>query len=77
MAIKLEKKNKTDFCPIIRIAEKLDDTDKEIFLEAINDKDFAAYSLVLQLRNNGIKISKDSVYNHRNSVCKCQVTDAA
>ena len=77
MAIKLDKKNKTDFCPIIRIAQKLDETDKEIFMEAINDKEFAAYSLVLQLRNNGIKIAKDSVYNHRNQICKCQVNDGA
>jgi hypothetical protein len=72
MAINLERKKMYgDECPIIRIANTLDEQDKNVFLEAVNDKDWPVNSLLPQLRNNGIKISKDSLYAHRKNECKC------
>lgn len=59
-------------CPIITIIEKLDAEDAKTVETAINDLDWSVNALVQQLRSNGIKISKDSLYAHRKKLCLCE-----
>jgi hypothetical protein len=78
MTIKLERKTLYgEECPVVRISKTLEKEDAEIFLEAINDKEWPVNSLVPQLRNNGIKIAKDSIYAHRKNECKCNLVTNA
>lgn len=60
-------------CKVTRTAQQLDDEDRKIFLDAINDSEtWSAYALDLELRKRGIVCTNDTIMMHRRGVCKCQ-----
>jgi hypothetical protein len=60
-------------CKVMRTAQHLDDEDRKIFLDAINDSEtWSAYALDIELRKRGIVCTNDTIMMHRRGVCKCR-----
>jgi hypothetical protein len=60
-------------CKVTRTAQKLDDEDRKIFLDAINDSEtWSAHALDIELRKRGIVCTNDTIMAHRRGVCRCQ-----
>jgi hypothetical protein len=60
-------------CKVMRTAQQLDDEDRKIFLDAINDSiNWSAYALDLELRKRGIVCTNDTIMMHRRGVCRCR-----
>lgn len=61
------------FCKVVKIWETLDDSDKEIYAEAINDwKTWPASTLARELRKRGLVISDNVILRHRDEMCACK-----
>jgi hypothetical protein len=62
-------------CKIVRIGEKLDDSDRTIYLDAVSDDEkWPALALERALRTRGISVSNDTILAHRRGVCCCGAT---
>ena len=60
-------------CKVIRIANRLDDEDRKVFLDAVADVEtWSAYKLDIELRKRGILCSNDTIIMHRKGACKCR-----
>jgi hypothetical protein len=60
-------------CKVMRTAQQLDDEDRKIFLDAINDSiNWSAYALDVELRKRGIVCTNDTIMMHRRGVCRCR-----
>jgi hypothetical protein len=65
------EKNKGS-CKVAAEAQKLSDSDKEIFLKAVADREnWPVKTLTRELRNLGIEISDSPITNHRSQGCAC------
>ena len=59
-------------CKVGQVAASLSDTDKDILLNAVMDKDnWPVKTLSRALGERGIQISDSPIYNHRNKSCSC------
>lgn len=59
-------------CKVGDVAATLSDTDKDILLKAVMDKDnWPVKTLSRALSERGIQISDSPIYNHRSKACAC------
>ena len=62
-----------DPCKVGRIFLMLDETDREIYRQAIEDDvTWSAIRLETELRSRGIMVSNDTILQHRRGVCACK-----
>lgn len=64
-------KNKSVYCKVADLAETLQDNDRTIFMEAVNDLSWGARTLSIALRNRGLSIADTTIGKHRNKGCAC------
>lgn len=72
--------NSTVGCPVVRIVEKIRQTDGDEtaarIQEVLENKHYASGKVLALLRRNGYKISKDSIQRHRHKGeiggCSCK-----
>jgi hypothetical protein len=73
MLLNLKSSTVEDGCKVSRTAQRLDDEDRKIFLDAIADEqNWSAYALDIELRKRGIVCTNDTIMMHRRGVCRCQ-----
>jgi len=58
-------------CKVRTIAETLNTTDKQIFLDACNSEEWSAVLLSRELRKRDIEISDRTIRTHRAKGCSC------
>lgn len=64
--------NKAQYCKIAIIEADLTDTDKKIFMDAVNNKDlWRARALSLELRKRGVDVADTTITKHRTKMCFC------
>lgn len=64
--------NKTVYCKIDQLAQTLEESDRKIFMAAIDDRDaWGARTLSTQLRNRGVDVADTTITKHRNHGCAC------
>ena len=70
------KPNKRTYaCRVAVVMESLDDADKKIFQDALDDEEtWTAYSLSVALTNRGVKIHDKPIRKHRDGICQCSKT---
>lgn len=61
-------------CPLIRIYEQLNDTDKKAFDSAMKNN-IPDSTLAYALRKEGFRIAEVSISQHRRGVCRCQTNN--
>ncbi len=60
-------------CKVVKIWETLDDSDKKIYAEAINNwTAWPSFALERELRKRGVTISNDAISRHRQEMCFCK-----
>ena len=65
-------KNRAVYCRIADLAAEMSETDKEIFLKAVEDKElWSANSLSTALRQRGVSVADTTIAKHRNRACAC------
>ena len=65
-------KNRSVYCRIADLAAEMSDTDKKIFMTAIEDKEaWSANSLSTALRQRGVSVADTTIAKHRNRACAC------
>jgi len=65
-------KNRSVYCRIADLAAEMSDTDKKIFMTAIEDKEaWSANSLSTALRQRGVSVADTTIAKHRNKACAC------
>lgn len=65
-------KNKAVFCRIADMAAEMKETDRAIFIEAIDDQDnWKANTLSIALRQRGISVADTTIAKHRKRACAC------
>lgn len=61
------------FCKVGRTYQALDESDRKIFRDAIEDVDsWSAIALERELRVNGVRVSNDTILQHRRGNCVCE-----
>lgn len=71
----LKPVSKVRTCKVRTLSEELSETDRAIFLDAVNDADtWSINALVVALRDRGLVITRDSIDRHRRGVCSCSRT---
>jgi len=61
-------------CKVARIAQQLDEADRQIYLDAIGDTEtWSAYALEIALKQRGISVSNDMLMLHRKGACRCRL----
>lgn len=65
-------KIKSVYCKIDQIAETLNEEDRAIFFEAIDDRDkWGARTLSNELRRRGVSVADTTITKHRDGGCAC------
>lgn len=65
-------KNRAVYCRIADLADSMTDADKNIFINAVDNKElWSANSLSTALRQRGISVADTTIAKHRNRVCAC------
>ena len=65
-------KNRAVYCRIADLAAEMSDTDKGIFMTAIEDREaWSANSLSTALRQRGVSVADTTISKHRNQACAC------
>lgn len=59
-------------CPMAKVLDAFDEQTRLVVEERLFDPDFAYSRLHKELRRAGIKISAESVGNHRKGLCVCR-----
>jgi len=72
---KLESSEASAGCPVSRIIAELDEVTAETFTRVLNSK-VSTITIHRELRNEGFKIARDSLSNHRNGHCRCRAVGA-
>lgn len=68
----LEPPIRVSTCRIRAIISELDETDVQIFVEAINDhKKWPHKTLESEIRKRGLKITERAIAQHRKQLCSC------
>ena len=65
---------KPTVCPVSLLIEKLPTADKKVFLDALANG-IPTHPLVYALREEGYKMSDNTLAAHRNGKCKCAKTN--
>lgn len=61
------------YCKVGRTYLALDETDRVIFRDAIDDHEqWSAIGLEAELKRNGVKVSNDTILQHRKNNCRCE-----
>jgi hypothetical protein len=61
------------FCKVGRTYAALDETDRKIFREAVeNVEAWSSLALERELRSNGVRLSNDTILEHRKGNCTCE-----
>lgn len=59
-------------CKVETISRTLEDKDKKILIEAVNDQArWSVKNLIKALNERGLQISDTPIYNHRAKTCAC------
>lgn len=59
-------------CKVATEAQKLSESDRDILLKAVDDRDsWPVKTLARELSNLGIQISDSPITNHRSRACAC------
>ena len=62
-----------DPCKVGRIYLTLDEADRAIYRQAIDDDvTWSAIRLETELRSRGIRVSNDTILQHRRGACQCE-----
>lgn len=65
-------RTKAIYCKIDQIGESLDDKDRAIFFQAIDDHDaWGARTLSTELRKRGVSVADTTITRHRQRGCAC------
>ena len=72
-AIESHKSRSADVCAVGLLLSKLSESDSAAFLTAV-EKGVPTHSIVLALRQEGYKMSDNTLNTHRQEKCKCPVT---
>jgi len=67
----LEPTSRKYSCKTNTIIQSLNEADKKILLNALDNPEWTNTALTVALNNRGIKISRYSIDSHRNKVCSC------
>jgi hypothetical protein len=59
-------------CPVRRLADTLEPADGAKLLEVVENSDVALRQILNVLRDEGFKVSRDSLSHHRHGVCVCK-----
>lgn len=71
----LTPNRRTYDCAVAREMDKLDDSDKQILQDALdNPRDWSPYSLMTALKKRGVTMGDKSIRKHRDGVCSCSKT---
>ncbi|CAB4157693.1 hypothetical protein UFOVP692_37 [uncultured Caudovirales phage] len=58
-------------CAVRTILAQLEKKDKEIFVAALANQDWAALTLAKELTSRGLLISDGAISRHRKEICSC------
>ena len=59
-------------CAVRTVLNSLNETDKKVFLDAVNDEQtWPASTLSKSLSSHGVDISDRSIRHHRSKACSC------
>ena len=65
-------KNKSVYCKVAQLRERLEESDVVIFETALADKErWAAKTLQNALRERGLSLADTTITKHRNKTCAC------
>lgn len=65
-------KNKSEYCKVQQTLEVLDDKDKKILNDALEDKDrWSDKGLSTALRQRGLSLADTTLSKHRKKTCAC------
>jgi len=65
-------KNKSVYCKVAQLREKLEETDLIILDTALEDKErWGAKTLQNALRERGLSLADTTISKHRNNTCAC------
>lgn len=70
----VDKQPTNQICKVMQERAKLSKGDAEILDAALADKNWSHYSLTLELRRNGFRVSMETLKLHRKGVCVCSRT---
>lgn len=59
-------------CPVSAVLKQLDDNDRPLLEDALDDKDRTARSIADALASIGLPVSPDGVQRHRRKACACE-----
>jgi hypothetical protein len=65
-------RNKAVYCRIEQLTNTLSDTDRDIFVTAIEDSvNWGARTLSNELRSRGLSVADTTITKHRKRACAC------
>lgn len=65
-------KNNSVYCRVADMAAEMTETDRAIFIEAMDDLDnWKANTLSIALRQRGISVADTTIAKHRKRACAC------
>jgi len=64
-------KSKAVYCKIDQMLAELDDNDKQIFNDALDNEDWSANGLSMALRQRGLSVADTTITKHRQKACAC------
>jgi len=59
------------YCKVDILQKGLSDSDRKIFLDAIQNPEWKMKPLAAELRSRGLEISDTTIARHRNKQCTC------
>jgi hypothetical protein len=64
--------NRAEYCKIADMSAEMKESDRTIFIEAIDDVDnWKANTLSMALRQRGISVADTTINKHRKRACAC------
>lgn len=71
----LQNAEPSNTCPIARVFTELDE-ETVILLKKVLESKTSTKRIHQELQNEGVKIARDSIANHRKNNCRCSVVGA-
>jgi hypothetical protein len=62
---------KKQSCKIRTLAEGMNETDRKIFLQAVENPEWFAHTLSTELKKRGVTVSDKTIRLHRSKGCSC------
>lgn len=63
--------NKSVYCKIEQLSATLDESDKKILTDALDNPDWSANGLSMALRQRGFSVADVTITKHRQKACAC------